>query len=341
MDMEVEEPQVAVKREVEIVTEVEVVSEDGPLAPHASEIVTEVEVVAEDRPAPVAGAAAGASHRPRPMTSQEALRQAEAEGLTLLRSDNVTCYKNVRLNKQKRSAPFEATLYRNHGRIRLGSFATAEEAALILARAGIEQGYNLILARAGIQPPVPADRELSAWEKPCPVIDAPLDRTPAPPPGAQATVQCGSERISTGFFDETIHARHSDARSITAEEVARRHFRFDPMAFSEFRPTQDGGHLPLPVIDAPLDCMPAPPPIPQPMAAAAAAAEAAAGGNVVTIEIVVPPNALPGHPLMCRLPNGMTHSAIVPAGVAPGSKVHFKVQMTSGVHVIGEVDDVD
>ena len=51
--------------------------------------------------------------------------------------------------------------------------------------------------------------------------------------------------------------------------------------------------------------------------------------EVMTFEIVVPPNAPPGHPLVWRLPNGMAHSAVVPVGAAPGSRVHFTVRMTS------------
>ena len=50
---------------------------------------------------------------------------------------------------------------------------------------------------------------------------------------------------------------------------------------------------------------------------------------MITIMIVVPPNAPPGHPLVCRLPNGMAHSTVVPAGAAPGSRVSFTVRMTS------------
>ena len=75
---------------------------------------------------------------PAPMTAAEALAVAAAEGLALLRAENATGYKHVS-RKEGRSAgsirkPFIATLWHNGALKGFGYFATAEEAALAIAR---------------------------------------------------------------------------------------------------------------------------------------------------------------------------------------------------------------
>ena len=71
------------------------------------------------------------------MTAEEALRQAEAEGLSLQTSDNSsTGYKYVAFSKRRygEAKPYQAAVRRDGKLVSLGSFATAEEAALVLAR---------------------------------------------------------------------------------------------------------------------------------------------------------------------------------------------------------------
>jgi len=83
--------------------------------------------------------AAAAPPEPPPMTAEEALRQAEAEGLTLLRSESSsTGYKNVFLRSHK-TKPYQAQVRRGGEKVTLGTFATVEEAALVLARASAVQ----------------------------------------------------------------------------------------------------------------------------------------------------------------------------------------------------------
>ena len=55
-----------------------------------------------------------------------AVRQAEAEELTLQQSDNTAGYRGVR----KHGGRYRAQVYRAGKQVHLGSFATAEEAAL-------------------------------------------------------------------------------------------------------------------------------------------------------------------------------------------------------------------
>jgi hypothetical protein len=63
----------------------------------------------------------------------EARQEAQAEKLTLLVAKNTTGYFGVYLKKPGRPKPYEAHVWRG-GKMYLGSFATAEEAALCVAR---------------------------------------------------------------------------------------------------------------------------------------------------------------------------------------------------------------
>ena len=60
--------------------------------------------------------------------------QAEAEGLTLLVADNKTGYFGVCLTNPGYPKPFKAQVSRGGKVVSLGCFATAEEAALCIAR---------------------------------------------------------------------------------------------------------------------------------------------------------------------------------------------------------------
>ena len=60
--------------------------------------------------------------------------QADAEGLTLLKADSTTGYFGVYHNKACKSKPYLAQVRRGGEKLSLGSFATAEEAALCIAR---------------------------------------------------------------------------------------------------------------------------------------------------------------------------------------------------------------
>ena len=62
------------------------------------------------------------------------MRQAEAEGLTLLKADNNAGYSCVHLSKPGLIKPYQAKVRRGGKEVHLGSFATAEEAALCIAR---------------------------------------------------------------------------------------------------------------------------------------------------------------------------------------------------------------
>ena len=71
---------------------------------------------------------------PAPMTAAEAHAAAAAEGLTLLRAENPTGFKNVSRDDRYSSKPFQANVWHGGRSNHLGLFATAEEAALAVAR---------------------------------------------------------------------------------------------------------------------------------------------------------------------------------------------------------------
>ena len=67
------------------------------------------------------------------MTTEEALAAAEAEGLILVHSNKGAGFKGVALNPSPKN-PFKAVPCINGHAYYLGSFATAEEASLAIAR---------------------------------------------------------------------------------------------------------------------------------------------------------------------------------------------------------------
>ena len=74
--------------------------------------------------------------------------QAEANGLTLLVADNKTGYFGVAINKPGQPKPYRAHVWRGGKQVFLGSFTTAEEAALCIARSPEGQVAGLTLPKA-------------------------------------------------------------------------------------------------------------------------------------------------------------------------------------------------
>ena len=79
------------------------------------------------------------------MTAAEAYAAAAAEGLVLLRAENATGFKGVFRNNRP-AKPFQAKLKRDGSQDHLGYFATAEEAALAVARFLGPEGVAAALA---------------------------------------------------------------------------------------------------------------------------------------------------------------------------------------------------
>eukprot|EP00964_Phaeocystis_antarctica_P139254 scaffold103999_cov57-Phaeocystis_antarctica.AAC.1 len=95
-------------------------------------------------------------HAPAPcgregMTREEALQQAQAEGITLARkADSRSGYANVTVLSGKPN-PYQARVRCGGNDVHLGSFATAEEAALCFARS--PEGQAAAARAAAALPP--------------------------------------------------------------------------------------------------------------------------------------------------------------------------------------------
>ena len=115
---------------------------------------------------PEGQAAAASPPEPPPMTVEEVLQQAEAEGLTLLRSEsNNSGYKGVTFNGVSKSKPYKVEVQRGGKLVYLGCFATPEEAALCYARTPEAQAT---------QPPTASSRKRKVMSEELPP-DVPAD----------------------------------------------------------------------------------------------------------------------------------------------------------------------
>ena len=89
-----------------------------------------------------------------PLTSEEARQQAQAEGLTLLVAKNKAGYFGVNLHYPGQPKPYQAQVRRGGKTVYLGSFATAEEAALCVARSPEGQAAAGLAAAPRTPPPL-------------------------------------------------------------------------------------------------------------------------------------------------------------------------------------------
>ena len=100
-------------------------------------------------------AAERAAAEPAPLTSEEARQQAQAQGLTLRAAENKTGYFGVYLKPGShgtRPKPYRAELWSAGKTVTLGSFTTAEGAALCVARSPEGRAAAERAVSAGPQP---------------------------------------------------------------------------------------------------------------------------------------------------------------------------------------------
>lgn len=107
-----------------------------------------------------------AARAPAPlfMTSEEALRLAEAEGLTFEPSESSSGYKGVAMDSRRTHTRFKADIRVSGKNIAIGYFETAEEAALCRARAMKERGIEPPPPPAPVRPPMTAEEAVAAAE---------------------------------------------------------------------------------------------------------------------------------------------------------------------------------
>ena len=119
-------------------------------------------------------------------------QQAQAEGLTLLEADNKAGYFGVNLSSPGYPKPFEARVTRDGARVSLGCFATAEEAALCIARS--PEGRAAAAKRAapqvseeegkGTVPPMPPGAFVKEEDVPAAAVVKEEGAVPPMPPDA-------------------------------------------------------------------------------------------------------------------------------------------------------------
>ena len=146
------------------------------------------------------------------LTSEEARQQAQAEGLTLLVANNKTGYFGVYLAKPGQPKPYMAQVWRGGNQVHLGSFATAEEAALCVARTPERQA---VAQRPVAAPPLTNEEARQQAQAEGLTLLVTENKTGyfgvAHKPGRskpyQAHVRRGGKRVHLGYF-------------VTAEEAA-------------------------------------------------------------------------------------------------------------------------
>ena len=152
--------------------------------------------------------------------------QARAEGLTLLAADNKTGFFGVS-PQPSRPKPYQAHVTRGGKIVHLGSFVTAEEAALCVART--PEGQEAA-KRAAAAPPLTCDEARQQAEAEGLTLLKADNKTgyynvshrPGQPKPYQARVWRGGKDVSLGYFATAEEAALCFARSPEGKAAARR-----------------------------------------------------------------------------------------------------------------------
>eukprot|EP00964_Phaeocystis_antarctica_P023859 scaffold13345_cov64-Phaeocystis_antarctica.AAC.3 len=160
------------------------------------------------------------------LTSEQARQQAQAEGLTLRVAENKTGYFGV-YHLSGRSRPYQAQVWRGGKQVTLGSFATAEEAALCVARS--PEGRAAAVERAAAPPPLTSEEArqqaqvegltLRVAESKTGYLGVLLHK-PGQPKPYQARVSRGGKAVHLGSFATAEEAALCVARSPEGQAAA-------------------------------------------------------------------------------------------------------------------------
>jgi hypothetical protein len=142
-----------------------------------------------------------------PLTSDEARQQAQAEKLTLLVAENKTGYFGVSLYKPGQPKPYLARVQHGGKNVCLGTFATAEEAALCLARS--PEGQAIAAERAAAPQPLTSEETRQQAQAEKLTLRVAKSKTgyygvsltkPSQPKPYQARVSLGGKTAHLGYF---------------------------------------------------------------------------------------------------------------------------------------------
>eukprot|EP00964_Phaeocystis_antarctica_P091727 scaffold58878_cov54-Phaeocystis_antarctica.AAC.1 len=141
-----------------------------------------------------------------PPTSEEARQQARAEGLMLCVAESRTGYFGVYLSNPGQPKPYKAQVRRGGKMVSLGSFATAEEAALHVARSPEGQAAA---ERVAVAPPLRRSEEESQGNPPAMPSRARVllkeeGTVPPMPPGAFVKEEIPSMPTGAFFKEEEV-----------------------------------------------------------------------------------------------------------------------------------------
>jgi hypothetical protein len=196
-----------------------------------------------------------------PLTSEEA-RQAQTEKLTLLVADNTTGYFGVSLVKPDQPKSYQARVQRYRKTVCLGFFATAEEAALCVART--PEGRAVAAERAAAAAPLTSEeaRQQAQAEKLTLVVAKSksgyfgVQLKPGLSKPYQVQVWRGGKYVYLGMFataeeaalcvartpeGRTAAAQRAAAPTPLTTEEARKHAQ--PCACDQEREREDGPHV--------------------------------------------------------------------------------------------------
>ena len=175
--------------------------------------------------------AAGRPAAAPPLTSLEVRQQAEAERLTLLKADNKAGYFGVCLKNPGRPKPYQVQVTRGGKQVNLGSFATAEEAALCVARS--PEGREAA-ERAAAAPPLAREEARQQARAEGLTLRLADNKTgyfgvylekPGYPKPYQARVRRGGKQVNLGYFATAEEAalcvaRSPEGRTAAAKQAA-------------------------------------------------------------------------------------------------------------------------
>jgi len=193
-----------------------------------------------------------------PLTSEEARQQAQAEKLTLLVAENSSGYFGVHLIKPGQPKPYQARVWRGGKPVSMGSFATAEEAALRVARS--PEGQAVAAERAAAAPPLTSEeaRQQAQAEKLTLLVaenstgyfGVHLNK-PGQPKPYKARVTRGGKTVQLGSFATAEEAalcvaRSPEGRAAAARAAAAESQGTPPAVQSGASPKEEGTVPPMP-----------------------------------------------------------------------------------------------
>ena len=163
------------------------------------------------------------------MTSKEARQQAQAEGLTLLVAENKAGYFGVYLNRRAKTKPYEAQVKRGGRLVCLGTFATAEEAALCVARTPEGKAAAAKPAKPAAAPPLSSEEARQQARAEGLTLRAAGSTTgyfgvylnkPGQSKPYQAKLRCGGKEVYLGYFATAEEAALCVARTPEGQAAA-------------------------------------------------------------------------------------------------------------------------